>query len=124
MSRQEGGFAYPMTMLIVSLLTLACLYAMQLYETEKRYVLEQEKLLQLNNLVQISIQDYIDLSEKQEGTEVMEYEIGTVTLITRTQSEEVVLVDIRAAIQESHKRRARMQVNVTTNQIIQFSDMT
>lgn len=124
MTIKEGGFTYPLTLLIVSLLTLACLYSVEIYEVEKRYVLEQEKLLQLNNLVQMSIQDYLLHSEKEEGTMVIEYEIGDVELITNYHTSDIATIELRANIQNSYKRRAQFQVDVITNELIHFKDMT
>ncbi|MDQ0209003.1 competence type IV pilus minor pilin ComGG [Alkalicoccobacillus murimartini] len=120
---KQNGFAYPLTLLIVAIITLSCLYAVELYEVEKRYVYEQEKLLQLDNLVQMAITDFLDQSEKTEGIEEKVYEVGSVVLTSKKQSDEVFSVDIRARVGDTHMRQARIRVHVPTDQLIHFQDM-
>ncbi|MCM2675012.1 competence type IV pilus minor pilin ComGG [Alkalicoccobacillus plakortidis] len=121
--RNQHGFAYPLTLIIVAILTLSCLYTIQLYEVEKRFVLEQEKLLQLDNLVQMGIIDYIKQSEKSEGIEERHYEVGSITFTTRKQTDEVVRVELHSKVGPHHKRWSIIHYNLNTDSMIYFQDM-
>lgn len=119
MKNSEKGFAYPVTLLLVAILTLSCLYAIQLYEAEKRFVFEQEKLMQMDHLMQMAVVDFV----QQPKEDTIHYEVGSVMFKMIGQSDAEVQLELYARIGEDHKRWSILHYNTITETVTYFQDM-
>lgn len=123
MMNSEKGVAYPVTLLLVAVLTLSCLYAIQLYEAEKRFVFEQEKLMQMDHLMQMAVVDFLQHPAIIEEEEMIHYEVGSVTFTMIGQSDANLQVELYARIGEEHKRWSILHYNTITETVTYFQDM-
>ncbi|MFK3937225.1 competence type IV pilus minor pilin ComGG [Alkalihalobacillus sp. NPDC078783] len=119
----EKGFAYPVTLLLVAVLTLSCLYAIQLYELEKRFVFEQEKLMQMDHLMQMAVVDFLQQPNIAHEQGSFQYEVGSVTYTMLGHTDGELKVELHAKIGETHKRWSIMHYNMDNRTISTFRDM-
>ncbi|MEK4565609.1 competence type IV pilus minor pilin ComGG [Alkalihalobacillus sp. FSL R5-0424] len=119
----EKGFAYPVTLLLVAVLTLSCLYTIQLYELEKRVVFEQEKLMQMDHLMQMAVVDVLHQPDKVNEKGDFHYEVGSVSYSMLGQSDVSVQIELHGRIGENHKRWSILHYNKENGTITYFKDM-
>ncbi|WYP25247.1 competence type IV pilus minor pilin ComGG [Alkalihalobacillus sp. FSL W8-0930] len=119
----EKGFAYPVTLLLVAILTLSCLYTIQLYELEKRVVFEQEKLMQMDHLMQMAVVDVLHQPDMVNEKGDFHYEVGSVSYSMHGQSDVSVQVELHGRIGEHHKRWSILHYNKENRTITYFKDM-
>ncbi|WP_100404789.1 competence type IV pilus minor pilin ComGG [Bacillus solitudinis] len=121
----ESGFTYPTTLIIILLLFFSLSYATNGYLSEKRHVTEQQHLLLLESLLQISVVDFIHFWNEtpQEITKVFSYEHGTVTLRIENE-EELVYVTLVAQLDSGHRRAARFYYNESTNELEEYWEVS
>lgn len=123
MMNNEKGFAYPVTLLLVAVLMLSCLYTIQLYEAEKRFVFEQEKLVQMDHLIQMAVVDLVQQPSMVQEEVTVHYEVGSVTYTITEETDEQLEVILYAKIGEEHQRWSILHYNKRSNMISYFYDM-
>ncbi len=106
----QKGFIYPLTTIISLLLCTVILYQVDAYLTEKHFIYEQERMLQLESLLQVAIFDFQKSNVEPNVNEsyVFSYEPGTVTVEVRDYDEEGGISNIfmRARLTTGHERIA------------------
>ncbi|WP_413379750.1 competence type IV pilus minor pilin ComGG [Alkalihalobacillus sp. 1P02AB] len=82
----EKAFVFPLTLIFISLLILAIAFQANSLIQEKRFIAEQERVIQLQSLLQMAIVDFQKNPDILSESKVFSYEHGTVTLIVTQKS--------------------------------------
>ncbi len=104
--KDERGFVYPTTLLLLFLVVLVITYHADVYLYEKRYVVEQERLLLLESLLQMAVVDFINTAENGMERETFSYKHGTVTLNIYPREDDQFYVVMAAQLPEGNQRTA------------------
>lgn len=104
----QTGFIFPLTTLICFLICTVTLYQIDAYLTEKRFIYEQERMMQLESLLQVAIRDFQKAGHEPNVNEnhIFSYEPGTVTLVIRDYQNGLSHISVRATLATGHERLA------------------
>jgi competence protein ComGG len=125
--RGEAGFIYPVTMLICLLMVPVVLHQMNLYLKEKRFIYEQERLMQVESLLQVSIKEF----QKKEQEPILEdrityfYDRGKVIFTVNDYKEGVSFISVKVQLKSGHERIAGFHydwINSTINNYWEVSN--
>ncbi|WP_227938531.1 competence type IV pilus minor pilin ComGG [Alkalihalobacillus deserti] len=117
--KSEKGFIFPTTLFLCFLIIHILILQIHLYQTEKRFIYEQERLLQLEYLLQVGIKEF------QRGEYdpiiiqpiVFSYETGNVTFTTRSLDDGVSFIYVTVSLKSGHKRIAGFKYTWESSEI-------
>ncbi|WP_332632345.1 competence type IV pilus minor pilin ComGG [Halalkalibacter flavus] len=110
---QEKGFVYPVTLIMCMLILQVLIYQVSLYMTEKQAVYEQERLMQIETLLQLGISDFLngEYDPVPDKKILFSYPNGTVTLSIETYLHGISNISVKADLETGHERIAGFQYN-------------
>ncbi|MFC0561650.1 competence type IV pilus minor pilin ComGG [Halalkalibacter alkalisediminis] len=118
----EKGFILPTTLFLCLLIIHIVMLQVHLYQTEKRFIYEQERFLQLEALLQVGIKEF------QEGeyepvlnqTFLFSYETGTVAFTIRSLHDGISSIYVTVSLKSGHKRLAGFKYIWEKSEIINY----
>ncbi|KHF38082.1 competence type IV pilus minor pilin ComGG [Halalkalibacter okhensis] len=111
--KQERGFVYPITLLMCMLILQVLLFQVNLYLVDKHAVYEQERLMQIETLLQLGISEFLnnDVAPVPNQNILFSYPTGTVTLEIATYDNGISNVTVKARLETGHERQAGFRYN-------------
>ncbi|MFC0470970.1 competence type IV pilus minor pilin ComGG [Halalkalibacter kiskunsagensis] len=119
MVREERGFIYPVTMIICLLMVPIVLHQMNLYMKEKRFLYEQERLLQLETLLQVGMKEFLKNEHEPQLNESILYSYGfdIVTFTVKDYKDGVSFISVKVQLESGHERIAGFYYNWTNSTV-------
>ncbi|NSL50356.1 competence type IV pilus minor pilin ComGG [Calidifontibacillus erzurumensis] len=119
----QRGFILPTTLVICLLIPLIILSEIELYKTEKLFVMEEEEGEKLQNLTQIGVQHLFKISEEQEQkttTGTIYYPIGMIQYTIEKLEEDMRRINGTCITDKKRKLFFVAIVNVKTKEIVHW----
>lgn len=105
----EKGFIYPFTLILCLLVCIVIFRQLDAYLIEKRFVYEQERMMQLESLLQVAIVEFKHESSHEHDNYLFSYDSGTVTIEVRDYEDGLSTIFLRATLKTGHDRVAGFQ---------------
>jgi hypothetical protein len=105
--KNERGFVYPIVLILCTLLLFGFVTHTNIYLQEKRFIAEQNYIIQLDSYLQKSIVDFLEevSSNGNSSTFSFSYDGGVVTLVVVIKNESEWHVAMRATLNEPSRTR-------------------
>ncbi|NEU29632.1 hypothetical protein GN156_02370 [bacterium LRH843] len=110
---KEKGFVYPLTVILCFLVCTIVFQQINTYLTEKHFVYEQERIMQLESILQVSVNElkFLESDDFTNGKYIFSYDPGTVTLEVLDFQEGLSTILVRATLKTGHERQAGFLYN-------------
>lgn len=123
----ERGYIFPVTMMISFLLLLSLSIQFHLYKTEKMFIYEQERMMQLEALIQTAIFEFsetVSSIEDERLTFTFSYEPGHVTMEIVERNEQFAELSVIATLKTGHRRMAGFLYHLETGSIQNYWEVS
>ncbi len=122
----QKGFIYPLTILIGFLICVIVLHQIAAYLTEKHFIYEQERMMQLESLLQVAITEFQKENYEPSVDEqhVYFYDTGTVTFRIRDYHDGLSNISVRAKLETGHERLAGFHYHWENKALEQYWEIT
>lgn len=124
----ERGFIFPLSVIICYALISYVVHQLIVYETEKRFIYEQERLIQLEALLETAIAEwketFIPPREGGDSVYTFSYEPGTVTIEVIADRDDVVEITAIASLRSGHRRNAGFLYDLKTQTVYNYWEVT
>ncbi|WP_332697917.1 competence type IV pilus minor pilin ComGG [Halalkalibacter lacteus] len=117
--REEQGFIYPLTMLICLLMVPIVLHQMNLYLKEKRFIYEQERLLQVESLLQVGMKEFLRNEQEPTLDETITYfyNFDKITFTVHDYKDGVSFISVKVQLESGHERIAGFHYDWTNSTV-------
>ncbi|ARK31429.1 competence type IV pilus minor pilin ComGG [Halalkalibacter krulwichiae] len=104
----EGGYFYPVTLFICLLVLHVLLLQLQLYNVEKNFAYEQERVIQIESLLQTGIAEFTmqEYELNPNNSVSFEYATGSVLFSLRNSNGEESDIQVKVTLNTGHERLA------------------
>ncbi|WP_017726966.1 competence type IV pilus minor pilin ComGG [Halalkalibacterium ligniniphilum] len=123
----ERGFIFPLTLFIMSLLTGMSFYLADVFLLEKRSIHQQEFLLQLESIIQVSTVDVIEnLSRGEMNDGLLTYKYGEVSFSINENNgvENQVTVTLRAVLERGQRKTVVFLYHLNNQRMTEYWEVT
>ncbi|MDT8863032.1 competence type IV pilus minor pilin ComGG [Alkalihalobacillus sp. MEB130] len=124
--RQEGGFVYPVTVVICMIIMQIVIYQVNMYVNEKHFVHEQERLLQVESLLQVGISEFLrgEYEPTVNKNIIFSYDVGTVTVAIDDFHEGYSQIHVTVKLVTGQERQAGFRYHWSSKTVEHYWEVT